>query len=265
MSNVLAWLADAKLAEGRLDQAIALRREQIAFLDRLAGSSSTDVTFRQSLIPARRALGLLYAWRGRTELGIEQYRLALAEANRLIPIEPDNSLWKDLAAGVRLDLAQALLRAGRDGEAAEETAAGCNLAAGLRSRDPNVAGWGRLQTSCLEARARLALASGDNAQALGFAERALNAARSERSGDPIADRYRVAAAFRLLGDARRRAGDGKGASAAWAAGLADLPANVVERPWEISERAELLRRAGRTEGARPLLERLGRIGYKASA
>ena len=265
VSNVLAWLADARFAEGRLDDAIALRQRQVAFLDRLAGGRATDVMFRQHLIPARRALGLLFASRGRIEPGIEQYRIALGEANRLIPIEPENSLWKDLAAGVRLELAKALIALGRNSEAAQETAAGCGLAAALRDRDATVAGWRAHQTTCFQTQVRLELASGTNSQAATLAERALAAARAERSGDPVADRYRVAAAYRLLGDARRRTGDRVGAAAAWTAGIGHLPERVVERPWEMSERAELLQRVGRAQEARPLADRLAQIGYKNSA
>jgi tetratricopeptide (TPR) repeat protein len=263
VSNVLAWLADARLAEGRLDDAIALRQRQVAFLDRLSGIG-TDVGLRQQLIPARRALGLLYASRGEIEAASEQYRLALGQANRLIPIEPDNSLWKDLSASVNLELAKALVALRRLDEARQEAMAGCDLATSLRSRGPNVAGWQALHTNCLDVRARLALAANDQPQALAFSQQALDAARSERSGDPIADRFRVAAAYRLLGDARQRMRDPDRARTAWAAGLAQVPLNVTERPWEMSERAELLERVGRGAEAEPLVARLTAMGYRSN-
>ena len=102
-----------------------------------------------------------------------------------------------------------------------------------------------LQTSCLTLRSRLALQSGAAAQALALAQQALASARSEHSGDAIKDRYAVASASRLVGDVRLKTGDAQGAKAAWQAGLAVLPPNVTERPWEMQERADLLRRLDR--------------------
>jgi tetratricopeptide (TPR) repeat protein len=111
--------------------------------------------------------------------------------------------------------------------------------------------------------ARLALASGANDEALALAGRALTSARAERSGDSIADRYRVAAAYRLLGDLSHGMGRSEAAKNAWASGLAQLPQNVTERPWEMKERAELLRRRARTEEARPLMQKLAAIEYRS--
>ena len=260
-NNALAWVAQAHWVLGRLDGAIALRKRQITFLEGHLKGGTTDVSIREKLIPARQALGLLFTARGQTERGIEEFRLALTEAARLIAVEPGNSRWKDTAATVRLELAKNLLAAGRREEAEQETATACQIAAALRVRDPSVARWRALQTTCLTMRSRLALGSGDTGQAMALAERALAAARSENSEDPVTDHYRVAAASRLLGDVRRRTGDPEGAKAAWSAGLAQLPPNVTERPWEMNERAELLRRLGRAKDARPLTDRLAAMGY----
>ena len=259
--KLLNWVAQAHWVVGRLDAAIAVRQRQVAFLERQLKEGGADVLVRESLIPARRALGLLFTSRGQVERGVNEFRLALAEANRLIGIEPDNSRWREVAAAVRLDLASNLLSAGRRDEAAREIGTACAAAAALRVRDPKVASWRALQTNCLDRRARLALASGSAAQAAALAGQALASAGTERSADPVTDRYRVAAQARLLGDVRRRAGDHDGASAAWSGGLAQLPSNVTERPWEMNERAELLKRLGRANEARPVAERLAAIGY----
>ncbi|MFN2383742.1 MAG: hypothetical protein ABR559_05695, partial [Gemmatimonadota bacterium] len=48
------------------------------------------------------------------------------------------------------------------------------------------------------------LESGANAEALTLAQGALASARAQRSADPISDRYSIAAAYRLIGDVRRR-------------------------------------------------------------
>ena len=189
--------------------------------------------------------------------------MALAQAARLIAVEPDNSLWSDMAASVRLGLAGSLLALGHSEEAANEASAGCAAAAALRARDGNVARWRTLQTTCLEIRSRLALADGAATQALTLANEALKAAQAERSGDKIMDRYRIAEAYRLLGDVQQKAGNRQGALAAWSTGAGQLPGGVAERPWEMNERAELLRRLGRPAEAAPLDSKLASIGYRS--
>lgn len=263
LSTLLAWLADARQAQGRLDGAIAVRLRQIAFLERLATSGAADVELGQQMIPARTGLAILLLLRGQSERGIEQLRLAVGEADRLIAIEPANSLWKTLGAQARLELGKALLSVHRDQEAAPEISMGCNLASALRNRGPISAKAATLETDCLALRARLALASGANEQALALANAAVKSARTERSGDPVADRYRIAAAYRGLGDVQRRSGDKAAAAAAWSGALAQLPPNVAERPRELNERAQLLGRLGRTAELRPVLLRMSELGLHA--
>ena len=48
------------------------------------------------------------------------------------------------------------------------------------------------------------------------------------------------------------------------AGLSQIPASVRERPLEKSERAELLKRLGRGNEARPLINQLTAMGYRGS-
>jgi tetratricopeptide (TPR) repeat protein len=265
VSNVFAWLADAQRALGRFDAAISLRERQVSLLERLSTRGATDVTVRDDLIPAHRAIGGLWTFRGDFERGIAHYRMGLAEANRLIAIEPNNSMWKDGAASIRLDLALNLLAIGRREEAVHQATVGCDAVTALRARDHSVVRWRRLETTCMSTKSRLALASGDEGQALTYAVRALASARAQRSDDPIEDRYNVAAAHRMVGDVRARLGDSEGARSAWSAGLAQLPSKTTERPHEMSVRADLLRLAGRGQEARPLIERLQAIGYKRMA
>ena len=262
LSTLLAWSADAQRDLGRLDAAIQRREKQIAFLRRLLASGDTNVAFREHLIPAQQGLGILFASRGQPDRGIEQFRLAVAEANRLIPIEPDNVLWKGFAGQAQLELAKTLLSLGQDAEAATEARAGCRLAAQVRARDSG-ASWRHLQTDCLTLRSRLALQSATEVEALKLAELALASARTERSEDPTRDRYRIAAAHRQVGDIRQRMGDADAARAAWTAGYAQLPRNVAERPAEMQERAEILKRLGKADEALALSSKLKNIGFRS--
>jgi tetratricopeptide (TPR) repeat protein len=260
-ATVLAWAADAQRSLGNLSGAIARRQRQIDLLNRAVASGATDVQVRQGLIPAHKALGILLASRGQLDGAITELRYAVAEADQLIPVEPGNNLWKEFAAGARLALAKNLSAAGKQSEAAQQTDAACSTVAQLRQRDAANANLASLQTSCFTIRSRLALLLGAAPTALSLAEQALASARAERSGDPIKDRYGIAAAYRLLGDVRQRSGQIEDARTAWIAGLAALPPNVTEQPPEMQERAELLRRTGRASEARSLDQRLSAIGY----
>ncbi|WP_309602309.1 toll/interleukin-1 receptor domain-containing protein [Sphingomonas sp.] len=262
-STLLAWLADTLRSEGRFELAITARQQQLSFLNQLIARGRTDVVFREHLIPAYQALGNLLAAKGDYKGGAEQLRLAVAEADRLIPIEPDNAFWRGLAAQARLDLAKTLIEANRPADAAVAESAGCSDARRVLARDSSPT-WRSLQTACLSVRSRLALANDAPVDALKLAVQAVASARSERSADPIKDRYSIAAEQRLLGDVRRRLGDPDGAKAAWTDGLAPLPTSQVERPWEMNERAELLRRLDRTDEARPIVAKLVALGFKAS-
>ena len=261
LANLFGWFADSQSDLGQIDAAIATRQRQISFIERLIAGGINDTGLQARLMPAHEGLGILLTTKGDREGGIEQYRLAVGQGKALLAVDPTNNEWRDVATNAQLELAKGLLAAGRADEAAQETSAACAVASGFRTRDPNVARWQLLQTDCLTMRARLAQASGANAQALTFAQQALDAARSERSGDLISDAYTIASAYRLVGDIRQRNADSKGAAEAWAAGLAQLPANVAERPREMNERAELLRRLGKMDEAAPLTRRLHAIGY----
>ena len=111
-------------------------------------------------------------------------------------------------------------------------------------------------------RARILLAGGSTADALLWAEKALKSARDEHSVDPIKDRYRIAATYRLIGDIQRRMASNQIARQTWTAALAQLPANVNERPRELAVRVGLLNRLNRREEAKLLGARLGAMGYQ---
>ena len=262
LAESLAWLADARTAEGRIDEAIAQRQRHVRLLDRLVASSEGDVQFRQRLIPAHRALGNLYASRGQLDLALRHMRAAVDQAQRLIPLERDNSKWLEFGAKARLNLAEFLLYSRQDAEAAAQTAAGCKLIDGLLARDRSVAEWRAELRDCNLMRARLALASGATEEALAHAGQAIDAAVAVKGSDTIGDRYELARAHRLMGDVHRQTGDAQSARSAWQAGLSVLPAGIRERPVEMANRAVLLRRLGRQAEAQPIMRQLAAIDYR---
>jgi tetratricopeptide (TPR) repeat protein len=261
LSNVLAWLADAQRDLGNLDSAIAVRRRQIAGLEQLTRTSGGNVEFLRLLIPAHQALGILLTWRGQPEPGVEQLRRAVDVAERLIPVEPNNVTWQGFAAQAGLELGDTLTSLGQEPEAHVRVREGCQRAARVLATNAGT-WWRRLRTRCFAVRTQLAIRGGRTAEAAALAEQALTSARMERSEDPTKDRYSVADAYRLLGDARRAGGDAAASRRSWEQGLATVPATAAERPFEMRARAQLLQRLGRAEEAQRLFERLSDMGFK---
>jgi tetratricopeptide (TPR) repeat protein len=261
-STVLAWLADTQKALGHFDEAIALRQRQAGYLKELIDHGAADVALKQAYIIAHQGIGVLYSFTGDPQRAVQEYRIALDQANRLMAIEPANSLWKDQAANVHLSLAKDLIALGQRSDAAQEVAAGCSLTAGLHPGGSKVARWRDLQTSCLSAQARVALASGDKANSLKYAEQALASAQAQQSGNAARDRFGVAAAFLLLGDVRKSGGDSTGAMQAWQSALSAIPPNVAEMPPEMDDHATILDRVGKQSEAAPLKQRLSSIRYR---
>ena len=262
-ATAMAWVADAHRGLGDLDGAIAARQRQVATLNQLmASGSGTDIQVR--LVPAHEGLGVVLGERGHVDQALQELQTAVAVADSLIAVEPGNADWKMLAARARLDLSALLLSLGRRDEASQQAGTACNLYSELPSAFA-ISSRTRLRTSCAMMRARLALARGALPEAMENAQEALASARTEHSEDPIADRYRIAQMYRLLGDVRERSSDPQGAAAAWSAGLAVIPSATSERPLEMSEHAQLLRRSGRMAEAGQLDERLKEMGYHPAA
>ena len=263
LSQTLAWLADSQRSEGRLDDAIAQRERQVSMLSRLA-TTGGDVEYRQQLIVARQALGRLFTSKGDHGPALAQLRAAVAEAEALIPTEPDNMRWVQYAASSKMALTRALIAFGNHDEAGTQARSGCDLVQRLISRDRSVAPWRDIERDCLAVRAELAVSAGADEEAASLARQLLASAQSEKSGAGLEGRYKVAAAQRLVGDIARRQGNFAAARSAWTAGLDALPRNVAERPSELSERAGLLRRLGRIAEARQTEARLAAMGFRRS-
>jgi tetratricopeptide (TPR) repeat protein len=241
LPKVLAWQAEAERALGRLDEAVAARTRQVVLLNGTVAGGVTDVDFRAQLVIAHQALGILLTWRAQTDRGIAELRTAVDEADRLLPVEPQNAVWRSYTAATRLELAKALLAAGHRADAAQQTRSACAILNGMRAAPLLIA----RRVDCLLMRSRLALQSGASADALAAAQQALGAARQLHSEDPLKDKYRIASVYRLIGDARQNMGD-TGAA-------------------EMDEHATILERLGRAAEARQLAGRLNVMGYRRIA
>jgi tetratricopeptide (TPR) repeat protein len=265
LAETLAWVADSQMASGRLDRATAIRERHLALLGKLLNRADADVQYRQKLIPAEQGLGRLYAMQGRRDLALAHLKAAVAVADELIPIEPNNALWVELGFDARLALAQYLLQTGERGPAELQTDSACRAIRSLLAKDSAYPPWRAGLVDCDMTRARVALATGSTAAALAGAQNALALAQGIRSDDPVADRLHLARAYVLLGDARHASGDRSGAIAAWSSANAAFPQGVAETPLELDDHARILERLGRSAEARPILARLDAMGYRRRA
>ena len=261
VADSLAWLADSHRAAGRYDDAIDTRKRNIALLEQLLGQSRS-VQYRQRLIAARRALGNLYAEHGQRDLGIEQIRTAITDADLLRSVEPSNTQWLEYASRTRGQLARQLLLNGQTAEATAQTVTFCDGSRDLLRHDATKPEWQIILFGCFNMRAQLALAGGNTDQALALAKQAAEVARNVQTVDKVADASRIARAQRFVGDIERSKGNGTAAHTAWAGALAALPSGVPEQPDEVAERAAILQRLGRGAEAQPLTAKLNSIGYR---
>ncbi len=262
VGKLFSWVAQAEWAQGHYDRAIAARERQLALLATAIRNVGTNVDLQWQAAIAHMSLGIIYQERNQPDRAAAELRAAATEADRLVLLEPTNAQSKNTAALAWLNLVRPLLALGSVKDATDAAHKGCALVAGLSASGSGMTRVGMAKTDCSMMRARVALAGAATADALSAAQQALASAREERNEDPLMDRYRIAAAYLLLGDVRQRSGDTTAAAAAWNGALAQLPKGAAERPSETNERAQLLLRLGREQDARPLTERLQKLGYR---
>ena len=261
LAEALAWLADAERANGHYERAIQLRQRNIA-LDNQAAGEFHDVKFRERMVPALRALGLLYGERGQVDLAAQQFQNAINVSNGLRAVEPSNTSWAEAGAHAQVFLARLLLITGKRAEAAPILSAGCQTYQSLLNRPSPRPEWRRSVFACMSVRAELALDNGAKDEAFDLAQRALRAAQSVHTEDRFEDGFRTARAYRLVGDVERSRGNLDAAQQAWSTGLAAIPKGIPPQPDELAEHSALLQRVGRTAEAQPLAAKLNSMGYR---
>jgi tetratricopeptide (TPR) repeat protein len=261
VAESLTWLSDAERATGDYEQAIALRQRTVAIYEQLY-NQSYDVRYRERLVPAQNSLGYMYAERGQSDLATQQFNAAIANADALTAVEPRNAVWLDYGARARTALAKLLLATGNAAGAAGQTSAACQTVRELLSRPAPKPEWRKVAFSCATLETEMASATGAKDQALAAAQQAVSAARAAKTSDRVEDAFRLARAYRLVGDVERDRGDLPAARAAWAQGLAAIPPGVAEEPDEMEDHALLLQRLGRDGEARRLSANLSSMGYR---
>jgi tetratricopeptide (TPR) repeat protein len=261
MVETLGWLSDSRFGEGLVDDAIAARERQAAFLDRLISQNPADATYRQQAIPANWALGRLLASSGESRRGIEHLQKAVSLGEALLAAEPDNSDTIEFTAGARFDFAKVLVASRQYEDAAAQIRAGCDQTNRLLSLDQKVTDWRRFRFECALARADLAQRQGASDEALLLARNAVAAAQMIRAQHDVEGRFALARAYGMTGEVLRQR-DAAAASMAWQNALAVWPKSTPETPRQTAIRMQLLSSLGQTREAAALRQRLVAMGYR---
>jgi tetratricopeptide (TPR) repeat protein len=200
--------------------------------------------------------------RGDTDEALKAASAATEIGQQLVSLDPNNADWKGRSANTEIFRGSLLLRVGKAQEASNQIAQGCGMADQLVARDPSVTSWTESVEMCRGLRAELAAASGDGLFAREIAQS--NLASVLAKADPSRSPFDVALAHKLVGDIAWRTGDRPRAIAAWKAGLAAWPRNVVETARQMVQRAEMLRGTGAREEAARISTKLAAKGYRQS-
>lgn len=257
VSASLAWLADAHEYAGELDQALAERERQLRIL---ASVGRLDPIDQRDAMAAHYAIGRLLASRGQAAAGLKEMQAGVAVSEALYRIEPDNTEWLQASATGRFQLADLQLAMGSTDEAARTTRGACDIVSRLLQRDRTVANWrAKLQVACLNLRARLAIRSGNAAQALTLARRSLAAARTNPK---VLERSLLSfAALATGGTLLAQAGNRPEAMRWWRAAVSTVPPSVQLRPGEKAELASVQLGLGNLAAAQRLTADVDAIGY----
>ncbi|MBA3526412.1 MAG: toll/interleukin-1 receptor domain-containing protein [Pseudomonadota bacterium] len=257
VSGSLAWLADAHEYAGELDQALAERERQLRILDSVGHLDPID---QRDAMAAHFAIGRLLASRGQAMAGLKEMQAGVADSEALYRIEPDNTEWLQASATGRFQLADLQLAMGRTDEAARTTRGACDIVSRLLQRDRSVANWrAKLQVACLNLRGRLAIRSGNAAQALTLARQSLAAAQSnpkhlERS-------LLSFAALANGGNLLAQAGNRSEAVRWWRAAVRTIPPSAQLQPGEKAELASVQLGLGNLAATQRLTADVDAIGY----
>ena len=262
--SVLAWLAEAREKEGRLDDGLAQRERQISLLQPYINDTKSDAQYRREAVVAYRAAGRLNTVRGNPSRGLEQLRTAVRIGDELIEAEPQNTDWAAMTAYAKFELARFELAQLDIDPAAALTRSGCDMADRLVAKDSSVVDWRLdLRSWCLQLKARVALAQGAIVEAEGWADRLQQLVRAEAARTPSDDaQLELANAQLLRGLVAHAAGSGARATDAFRNAARLWPKQMPDRPPLLARKVLILSGIGQRDAAGALARQLARMGYR---
>jgi hypothetical protein len=246
VANSHMWLAQAQLARGDLAAAMAsLLAERDAYLQilrRQAGDKDAQAHLATNQVAVANLLAL-QGQRGAAAL----LRTATDEIDRLIALEPDNTVYWEQAVSAFSGLSRALLKEGSRDAAGTAAARASGLAEALARKDANETRWqgvllGTARARVMEAAAARAGTAAERRQALAPApaESERLARLADKQPANIALASTAAEVSLLVGDYENLAGQTDRARANWAATLERLGRVGLSSPSPIHDRGQVI-------------------------
>lgn len=103
--NRQAWLADAYMANGQVEEALAHRRAEERLLEPMIAADPENMRFKEAWVVLQRTLALLQYKAGRLDDVRPRLVRAQATIDGMVAFDPENHAWKKLQGDVRTDLA----------------------------------------------------------------------------------------------------------------------------------------------------------------
>lgn len=267
LAATLAWVSNLLERRGDLAGALAERRAHLEIYETLARKEPKSAARQADLATARGFTAGLLAVAGDLPASRELYESGLPVFERLSAGDPDNAVWQYWLCAFHSSLGRLAVEEGEPRRAVESLRTALAIAEGLVSKDPSNVEW-RHQLAFTRSRLATALAEIDSRKAREEAQTALAELRELLAGQPIeATRSLVAETEVVLGRIEADLGNPAAAQAAWERALAVLA--PIPRPrtsWKLLDpEARALLALGRSAEARPIVERLHRMGYRGRA
>jgi eukaryotic-like serine/threonine-protein kinase len=267
LAATLAWVSSVLERQGDLAAALAERRAHLEIYERLAKREPDSASRRAELANAQGFTAGLLATMGNLPAARKLYEAGLATYEELSVRDPDNAIWQRWLCAFHSSLGRLAGEEGNPQLAVESLRTALAISEGLVSKDPTNTDW-RDQRATTHSRMTAALAEIDPQAAREEARTALSQLREILEGEPDdATLGLVAETEILLGRIEAELGNPGEARAAWERALAVLDAAPRPRTsWRLLDpEARALLALGRSAEARPVVERLHRMGYRGRA
>jgi tetratricopeptide (TPR) repeat protein len=265
IAATLAFVSNTLERQGDLAGSLAERRNYLAIQERAASLAPGDPERRHDVAVARGFVAGLLAVRGETAGARNLYQSGLGLIAELAAHDPENTELQRWLGAFHGALGGLAITEGQPDRALPFLEKACNIFSRLTAKDATNSDW-RLQLGVCHIRMAQALESLDPARARGeaqAAEQTLLPLLTRDVDEPT--RGYIAMASVVRGRLETARGDREEARAAWNRALETLaPCRRPITHWKVlAPQAQALLELDRLDEARPAVERLETMGYRA--
>lgn len=260
---IIDWLAKTRAKLNRVADALALHAREIALYRGIEAREPGNATARKDEALAWQHLGQLELVRGNSRAALDGMVRSIGLLAPLIALEPGNAELQEGRMRAALGRADVLFWLGRRAEAGAALAETGTAMANLQSSDARNVDWNTgLPGQVAVEMARLDLADGRAAVALGRLNRAISAIRAAPTPSPDLVTI-LGRAMLLAGEAEAQAGHAAQAQRLWQGTLAQL--TQARAPADLTTRLAALKHLDRQAEAEQTARELDRLGYRHPA